>query len=135
MRTSDKNSNFIFCKLIFIVDFIKFIWSWVKPVDITKKYYLLHKNMKHYHIIICPYCKCEDLVKNGHSENNTQRWKCNCCDKSFQLEYTYNAYKPGIKEKIEEMTINSSGVRDISRTLKISKNTIISELKKKNQKK
>jgi len=91
--------------------------------------------MKHYHIIVCPFCNCDDLVKNGHSENNTQRWLCNGCQKSFQLEYTYNAYNPGIKEQIVELTLNSSGVRDISRTLKINKNTVISELKKRKVKK
>jgi len=87
--------------------------------------------MKHYHIVTCPFCNCDDLVKNGHSENKTQRWLCNGCKKSFQLEYTYNAYNPGVKEKIVELTLNSSGVRDISRTLKINKNTVMSEFKKK----
>ena len=86
--------------------------------------------MKHYHIIVCPHCSCDDLVKNSHSENNTQRWFCSGCNKSFQLEYAYNAYNPGVKEKIIELTMNSSGIRDISRTLKINKNTVISELKK-----
>jgi transposase-like protein len=86
--------------------------------------------MKHYHVVTCSFCGSEDLVKNGHSENETQRWQCNSCKKSFQLEYRYNAWKPGIKEQITELTMNSSGVRDISRTLQINKNTVISELKK-----
>lgn len=86
--------------------------------------------MKHYHIVTCSYCGSDDLVKNGHSENATQRWRCNSCKKSFQLEYHYKAWQPGIKEQITELTMNSSGVRDISRTLHINKNTVISELKK-----
>ena len=86
--------------------------------------------MQHYQIITCTYCESEDLVKNGHSENGTQRWLCNACKKSFQIAYTYNARKPGVKEQIIELTMNSSGVRDISRTLQINKNTVISELKK-----
>jgi len=86
--------------------------------------------MKHYHIIRCTFCGSEDLVKNGHSENGTQRWRCNSCKKSFQLSYKYNAWEPGVKEQIMELTLNSSGVRDISRTLHINKNTVISELKK-----
>ncbi len=86
--------------------------------------------MKRYQVIICPFCGCDDLVKNGHSENGTQRWFCNGCKKSFQIEYTYNARKPGVKEQILELTLNSSGVRDVSRTLHINKNTVISELKK-----
>ncbi|MDR2806219.1 MAG: hypothetical protein LBB85_11425, partial [Dysgonamonadaceae bacterium] len=50
--------------------------------------------------------------------------------KSFQLNYPYNARKQGIKEQIAELTLNSCGVRDISRILQINKNTVISELKK-----
>ena len=87
--------------------------------------------MKQYVKIICRHCGSDDLVKNGHSENGTQRYRCNICKGSFQTEYTYNAWQPGIREQIEKQTLNSSGVRDISRNLEISKNTVISELKKK----
>ena len=48
----------------------------------------------------------------------------------FQRTYRYNAYNQGVKDKITEMTLNNSGVRDIGRVLKISNNTVISVLKK-----
>ena len=86
--------------------------------------------MKQYIKIICRHCGSDDLVKNGHSENGKQRYRCNNCKKSFQTEYRYNAWQPGVKDQIETQTLNSSGVRDIGRNLKISKNTVISELKK-----
>ena len=47
------------------------------------------------------------------------------------LEYRYKAYEPGIKEQVVDMAINGSGVRDTARVLKISKGTVISTLKKK----
>jgi len=78
----------------------------------------------------CPACAGNDLLKNGKSRNNTQRWRCNKCKKSFQFDYRYNAYRQGVKEKILELTLNSSGVRDIGRVLKISKDTVCSVLKK-----
>ena len=87
--------------------------------------------MIHKEVITCPYCSKTDLKKNGHSENNTQRWLCKSCKRSFQRNYTYNAHKPGVKEQIVELTLNSSGIRDISRVLKISKNTVSNDLKKK----
>lgn len=34
--------------------------------------------------------------------------------------YTYEARKPGVKEKIVDMAHNGAGVRDTARTLKIS---------------
>ena len=86
--------------------------------------------MQHTTTLHCPHCSSDDLVKNGHSRNGTQHWRCNTCKKSFQMEFRYNAHKAGIKDQIIEQTLNSSGVRDISRLLKISKTTVISTLKK-----
>jgi insertion element IS1 protein InsB len=81
--------------------------------------------------IKCRHCQSEDLVKNGRSENGTQRYRCNTCKGSFQLDYTYNAWKEGVKEQIDSQTLNSSGVRDIARNLKIAKRTVTQHLKKK----
>jgi transposase-like protein len=89
--------------------------------------------MNHYQQIKCQYCACTDLVKNGHSENGTQRYRCKSCKGSFQIDYSYNAWKPGVKDQIEIEILNCSGIRDISRNLKINKTTVISELKKKRQ--
>ncbi|WP_321415153.1 IS1 family transposase [uncultured Desulfobacter sp.] len=83
----------------------------------------------------CPRCGKDDLMKNGHSKNGAQRYLCKNCKKCFQLDYSYNAWRPGGKEQIEKQTLNSSGVRDISRNLGIAKGTVISELKKKRRRK
>jgi len=87
--------------------------------------------MEHKISVKCIHCQSKKVVKNGVSENGTQRWRCKGCKKSFQLHYTYNARKPGMKEKIIEQTLNSAGVRDISRNLQIAKGTVISTLRKK----
>jgi len=47
------------------------------------------------------------------------------------LDYHYKACEPGMTEKIVEMAINSSGIRDTARVLNINKNTVINTLKKK----
>ncbi len=86
--------------------------------------------MKQYIQLECPYCESENLVKNGHSENGTQRYRCNGCQRSFQWEYTYTARMPGVKEQIITQTLNSSGVNDVSRNLDIAKPTVIAELKR-----
>ena len=86
--------------------------------------------MIHKEELYCPGCSSKDLVKNGKAPNGTQRWRCNACEKSFRFTYCYNACKPGIKETIIKMTLNSSGVRDIGRVLKISKDTVCAVLKK-----
>jgi transposase-like protein len=58
--------------------------------------------------------------------NGKQKWQYNSCKKHFRPEYRYRAWQDGIKEKIIEMTLNSSGVRDTGRVLKISKDTVCS---------
>ena len=86
--------------------------------------------MIHQQPIQCPNCKGTDLQKNGKSPNGTQRWFCKDCKKYFRLKYRYNACKHGVKEKIIELTLNNSGVRDIGRVLSISKDTVTFVLKK-----
>jgi len=86
--------------------------------------------MVHYQIIHCSHCEGTDLQKNGKSLEGTQRWFCKGCKRYFRLEYRYNACKKETKAKIIEMTLNSSGVRDIGRVLQISKDTVTSVLKK-----
>jgi len=86
--------------------------------------------MVHYQKIYCSHCDGTDLQKNGKGLNGTQRWYCKECNKYFRLEYRYNACKKGVKEEIITMTLNSSGVRDIGRVLRISNGTVTSVLKK-----
>jgi transposase-like protein len=51
------------------------------------------------------------------------------------LEYTSKAYEVvGVKEKIVEMAINGSGIRDTSRVLDIHKDTVINQLQNIDQK-
>lgn len=79
----------------------------------------------------CRYCnKTEEVVKAGYSISKQQRYQCNQCNRYFQLDYINNASKPGVKEKIVEMAINGSGVRDTVRVLKVGINTVIRILKK-----
>ena len=81
----------------------------------------------------CPICGGEDVSKNGTSRQGLQRYLCNtkeCMEKSFMLEYKNNGCKPGIEKQIIDMTTNASGIRDISRNLKISTDKVMSTLKK-----
>ena len=86
--------------------------------------------MEHSKTILCPKCNSEDLYKNGHRPNGTQRWRCKSCNHFFQLDFIYRARIPGIKEQIYELTLNSNGVRDTARILGINKNTVVNTLKK-----
>ena len=69
--------------------------------------------MVHYQVIHYPHCYGTDLHKNGKTLNGTQRCFCKKRQKYFQMDYFYNACNQCIKEMAIEMTLNSSGIRDI----------------------
>jgi len=83
----------------------------------------------------CPSCKDTELVvKFGQTSNGKQRFRCqnSRCDKdTFIFNYTSNGWIPDVKNKIIEMALNGAGIRDTARVLQISKDTVLSELKKK----
>jgi transposase-like protein len=81
----------------------------------------------------CPVCESNQVIKHGVSDEGKQRYQCkniDCSKNTFLLDYSYAACSPGVKEKIVEMTLNGSGVRDTSRVLEVSINTVIDNLAK-----
>lgn len=77
----------------------------------------------------CPRCQSALVYRHGQSPKGSDRFRCGDCQRVFQFTYTYEARKPGVKEKIIEMVFNGSGVRDSARVLKIGINTVIRALK------
>ena len=85
--------------------------------------------------MMCPHCGSEEVIKSGTSANGTQRYRCKntaCSKTTFLQKYGYKGCMKRVKEKIVGMAINGSGVRDTSRVLQVSKNTVIDTLKKTN---
>jgi len=67
--------------------------------------------------------------KEWHNWSKKQRYRCKDCGKQFLTRYTYRAYLPETKTLIIKMTLNGSGIRDISRVLEISANTVLTTIK------
>ncbi len=75
----------------------------------------------------CPYCGSENISKNGHNKTGKQVYRCNnpeCSHYSFVEEYTYNAYKPEVRLKVLELTVNGTGTRAAARVLNIAKGSV-----------
>ena len=84
--------------------------------------------------VLCPGCGGLDVIKHGKLPSGEQRYHCkdsNCEQKTFILHYQYKGCLPDVKTKIVDMAMNTSGIRDTARVLKISPTTVINELKKK----
>lgn len=83
----------------------------------------------------CPTCgNTKSIVKFGRTQNQKQRYCCqvqDCKKSTFIIDHERKGWLPEIKEKIIEMTLNGSGIRDISRVLGICTETVMSEIKKK----
>ena len=81
----------------------------------------------------CPHCGKQEVVKRGKTDNGKQRYLCKnsqCSASTFILDYAYQGYLPAVKEKIIDMAMNGSGIRDTARVLNISQSTVINEIKK-----
>ena len=82
----------------------------------------------------CPHCHSEQIVKRGKTGCGTQRYLCQntaCAVGSFLLDYRNRGCVPEVKQTIIDMSLNASGIRDTARVLRISTDTVLSELKKK----
>jgi len=82
-----------------------------------------------YEKITCPACSSFNLKKNGKTRNKKQKYYCHNCSRQFITRYTYQGCRPAISSLILKMTLNSSGIRDISRVLAISTNTILKTIR------
>ena len=83
--------------------------------------------------VTCPDCHSTDVIKNGKSKQGKQRYLCRnkeCLRRTFIENYTHNGYKREVKQKIAEMAVNGSGIRDTARVLSVSTHTVMKELKK-----
>ncbi|ELT4259809.1 IS1 family transposase [Escherichia coli] len=80
--------------------------------------------------IHCPRCQSARVYRHGQNPKGRDRFRCRDCHRVFQLTYTYQARKPGMKELITEMAFNGAGGCDTARTLKIGINTVIRTLNK-----
>ncbi|WP_250124852.1 IS1-like element transposase [Chroococcidiopsis sp. CCMEE 29] len=83
--------------------------------------------------VVCPDCGLDDIIKHGKSPEGKQRYLCrnsDCLRRTFVLDTQQPGRKREVKQKIVDMAVNGSGVRDTARVLHVSPATVIRELKK-----
>src|SRR5260363_116354 len=73
--------------------------------------------------VACPLCASQHVVRFGINRQKKQRYQyrnTECSKDPFILVYAHKGYLPETKRAIVELTLNGSGIRDISRVLGIS---------------
>ena len=84
--------------------------------------------------LTCRHCGSENIVRNGITSNGKQRFLCKDCRKRSRQNPQPNGYTEEQREKIlcayqEERT----SIRGLTRTFGVSRNTVSSWLKKRQQ--
>jgi len=113
-------------------------WRWTE-IDVTLGLILPAFTSKEWPMptfiaVRCPHCHSDQIVKRGKTARGTQRYLCQntlCIKGSFLLDYCNRGCLAEVKDLIIDMSLNASGVRDTARSLHISTNTVLRELKKK----
>ena len=82
-----------------------------------------------YEEVTCPRCSSLNIKKNGKTANRKQRYLCKDCGRQFITRYTYRGCQRALRELIVPMALNSSGVRDTARVLRISTNTVLQTIR------
>jgi insertion element IS1 protein InsB len=75
--------------------------------------------------ITCPRCASLHIKKNGITHQRKQKYRCQDCHRQFITCYSYQGCVPFVRSLIVPMTLNGSGIRDISRVLRVSINTVL----------
>ena len=79
--------------------------------------------------ISCPKCSSTKIKKNGRTATCKQRYSCKNCGRQFITTYTYLGRSESVRELIVPMTLNGCGVRDFTRVLLVSPNTVLKTLR------
>ena len=82
-----------------------------------------------YEEITCPACSALNIVKNGKTKQQKQRYLCKDCRCQFIRDYTYLGCVGALRALVVPLTMNGSGSRDIRRVLCISVNTVLKTLR------
>jgi transposase-like protein len=80
--------------------------------------------------VSCPHCDSANVKKsgvppNGIKSTGKQNFYCKTCHRQFQQIYKYQGANPILKKQVCEMSMHTSGIRDIANTLKMSAVTVI----------
>ena len=81
----------------------------------------------------CPHGQGVDVVRYGKQRNGEQRYRCNnadCPRHIVLLQYRNQGRLPAVKQRMVDMALNGSGIRDTARVLGVSPTTGLDTLKK-----
>jgi transposase-like protein len=82
-------------------------------------------------ILKCRHCQSENLVRDGRTRNDKQRYWCKDCQRSSREQPEPNGYTEAEREQILRAYEERSSLRGLERTFGVSRYTVSNWLKKK----
>lgn len=83
--------------------------------------------------LTCCHLGSENIVRNGMTSNGKQRFLCKDCAKRSRQDPQPNGYTEEQREEILRAYQERSSLRGLARTFGVSRNTVSSWLKKRQQ--
>ena len=81
-------------------------------------------------VLLCPYCKSKEVVRNGHAPNGKQKYLCKDCKRQTRENPTARGYSEKEKELILRAYEERSSLRGLKRTCGVDRNTVSTWIKK-----
>jgi AcrR family transcriptional regulator len=88
-----------------------------------------HLPPPHNNVMICPHCRSDRVVKNGH-HNSKQRYVCRDCNRQFLDRYAVRGYPPEVKQHCLDLHQQGVSFREIERQTGVSHNTVMNWAKR-----
>ncbi|WP_413180120.1 IS1 family transposase [Escherichia coli] len=63
----------------------------------------------------CPRCNSDEVYRHGHSCSRHERFRCRSCKRVFQLAYSCEVRKPGVKEQSVERGLRPNRTRSYAK--------------------
>ena len=83
--------------------------------------------------VTCRHCQSEDVVRDGRTRNNKQRYLCRSCGRTSRDSPQESGYSEADKATILRAYQERSSLRGLERTFGVSRNTVSSWLKKRRE--
>ena len=81
--------------------------------------------------ISCRHCGSKDIVRNGHTSNGKQKYRCKSCNKQSREVPASNGYTEERREEIIRSYQERGSLRGLTRIFGVARNTVKDWLKKK----
>lgn len=69
---------------------------------------------------ICPKCKSENVIKNGHIHNGKQNFKCRDCERQFVEDPKQKRISQETKDLIDKLLLERISLAGIARVTDVS---------------